>query len=69
MSVEKGYVESKDRFNRFMEIQYNKDEDILNYEKDMEFINATYGLNIYRGKHPEIMEKHPWKDIKDCREL
>ena len=69
ISVEKGNLESENRYKRFESIKFHNDEDILKYAEDLEFINAMNGLNLYYGPHPEIIRDHPWRKIKDCREL
>ncbi len=46
ISIEKGYLDSKDRYEKFMAIKFDKDEDIFNYEEDLKFINFMEGLNM-----------------------
>lgn len=69
ISVEKGNMESAKRYEQFMRVKWDQDEDIFKYKEIIESINAMSGLNVYYGKHPEIMENHKWRYKKDCREL
>ena len=71
MSIEKGTRASKGQFERFMDISWDKDEDILNGNAFTEIkkISPEGDLNIYTGEHPEAVADHPWRHINDVREM
>jgi|26BtaG_2_1085354.scaffolds.fasta_scaffold08577_2 hypothetical protein len=67
MSVEKGTSSSVGRFAAWMDVDLNAE--FAQLEKDLSRIRDGGGLNIYKGKHPEILDGHPWIDIEDVRQL
>lgn len=69
MSVEKGTKASVKRYEQFMSVRWDKDEDIFKSRAVVESIRPGEGLNIYNGKHPEAVSGHPWRYIKDVREV
>lgn len=69
MSVEKGTVASTTAYDRFMSVMWDKDEDIFKSRLVIESIRPGEGLNIYNGEHPEAVSNHPWRYIKDVREV
>lgn len=69
MSVEKGAKVSKPRYEQFMSVVWDKDEDIFKSKAIVESIRPGKGLHIYKGPHPEAVAEHPWRHIKDVREM
>jgi len=73
MSIEKGTATSTKRFEKWMDIEWKDDEDFLKYSnKDtVAFILGTNprDVHVYNGKHPEILDSHPWRHIDDVRKL
>jgi len=68
MSAEKGTRESAKRYEQFMSVVWDKDEDIFKSRSIVESIRPGEGLNIYNGEHPEAVSNHSWHYIKDIRE-
>ena len=68
-SFEKGYSNVFERFEKFLSVKWENDEDIYNYKDVIEDFVVDHGFNIYNGTHPEIMEDHVWRHIKDCRKM
>jgi len=71
MSIEKGTSASIGRFKKWMEIKWENDEEFLKNKKDVAY---TLGVNpddvhVYYGKHPEILDDHPWRYIEDIRRI
>lgn len=70
MSVEKGTKSSREGYEWWMDIKWDKDEDIL---KSKAFIDEKMrfngGLHIYNGEHPKAVANHPWRYINDVREM
>ena len=69
MSIEKGTKTSIGIYEKFMSVVWDKDEDIFKSETIVESIRPGEGLNIYTGPHPSILDNHPWRHIKDIREV
>jgi hypothetical protein len=69
MSVEKGTEASVEYFEKWMSISWNEDEDIFKSANIIEEIRAFTGLNIYDDEHPEFLADHPWRNIRDVREI
>ena len=71
MSVEKGTGDSVSRFEKWMGVKWENDGDFLRYKDTMAFIFSVSpdDVNIYDGKHPEVLDSHPWRYIKDVREV
>jgi len=69
MSVEKGTKESVGRYEQWMSVRWDKDEDIFKSRAIVESIRPGEGLNIYNGMHPEAVANHPWRQIDDVRKL
>ena len=69
MSVEKGTEASRPRFEKWMSVSWNKDEDIFKSEETLDQIKSGDGLNIYNGPYPEWLDNHPWRHINDIRKL
>lgn len=67
MSVEKGTSSSVGRFQAWMDVEL--DMDFLLLERELDRIRSGWGLNVYRGKHPEVLDGHPWKDVEDVRRM
>ena len=68
MSIEKGTKSSRGRFKRWMDIDLNKTNS-AQLEKELNKIRSGGGLNIYTGKHPEVLDNHPWVNVDDIRRL
>jgi len=68
MSAEKGTKASVERYERWMSVKWDKDEDIFKHKAIIEQIRPGNGLHIYNGEHPEAVADHPWRHIKDVRE-
>ena len=68
LSVEKGTEASRDRFEKWMAISWQKDEDIYKSADKLANILPGGKLNIYSGKHPEALNDHLWRRINDVRE-
>lgn len=69
MSIEKGTKASEGRYERWMGVKWDKDEDIFKSKSIVEEIRPGEGLHIYKGEHPEAVADHPWRHIKDVREM
>ncbi len=67
MSIEKWTEASKGRFKRWMNVDLSADFSQLKIELDR--IRSGGGLNLYTGKYPEVLDGHPWKEIKDVRRV
>lgn len=66
-SYEKGYKNSFERYNKFMSVKWEEDEDIFKSQDIIEDLTNYWGFNIYNGPHPKIMDGHPWRYVKDTR--
>lgn len=69
MSVEKGNAKAKTGYERFMSVTWDEDEDIFKSKATVESLRGGRGLNIYNREHPEAISDHPWRYIKDVREV
>jgi len=71
MSIEKGTGSSKSRYTNWMGIEWKSDEDFLRNKDTVAFIlgSASDDVNIYDGKHPKILDAHPWRHIDDVRKM
>lgn len=70
MSVEKGTPTSAGLFEKWMSVSWNKDKPIFESTNIIEGIRQYRGgLNVYGGKHPESLADHPWRNIRDVREI
>lgn len=69
MSIEKGTKASVGRYERWMDVRWDEDEDIFKSRSIIEEMRPGDGLHIYNGKHPEAVDDHPWRHIKDVREM
>lgn len=71
MSIEKGTGSSVSRFEKWMEIEWKSDEDFLQHKDTTAFILGSKpdDVNVYRGKHPEILDSHLWRYIEDVRKI
>jgi len=71
MSIEKGTPSSLTRFEKWMGIEWENDEDFLRQKDTVAFILGTNAsdVHIYNGKHPEILDSHPWRYIEDVRRI
>jgi len=71
MSVEKGTESSRTRFKKWMNIKWKNDDDFLKYRDTIAFIlgGDPSNVNIYNGKHPEVLDSHPWRYIEDIRKI
>ena len=67
MSVEKGTILSKDRFEIWLSIKWKKDEDIFKNKMKIEAMQDQGRLNIYTGRLPEVLRNHLWRGINDVR--
>ena len=67
MSVEKGTKGSIGRFQAWIDVDLNSGFPQL--EKELDRIRPGVGLNLYKGKHPEVLDGHPWAEIEDVRRL
>lgn len=68
ISVNKGVISNKNTFEIWKRIKWNEDEDILKQENDFRKVIGGVGkFEIYNGKHPEILEDHPWRHTNDVR--
>jgi len=68
MSVEKDTEASIGRYEQWMNVKWEKDEDIFKNRAILESIRPGEGFNIYKGEHPEFLADHPWRYINDVRE-
>lgn len=76
LSVERGTRRSlvaiaATRFKRWMDIEWNNDNDIIRQEDLLrEFVSRRdEKVEFYDGKHPEVLDNHPWRYIKDVRTI
>jgi|GEM_PF-6380406 len=71
MSIEKGTSTSIGRFKKWMEIEWRNDEDFLKQKDAVAFTLGTnpHDVYVYNGKHPEILDSHPWRYIEDVRKI
>lgn len=69
MSIEKGTKSSKGRFEKWMDIQWDRADNFTQLEKDLERIRPGGGLNVYEDDHPKVLDSHPWLDIVDVRKV
>ncbi len=69
MSVEKGTKISKTRFEKWMGISWDNDEDIHKSKEMIHKILDGGEFNVYNGVHPEALDNHPWRYIDDVREV
>lgn len=70
MSVEKGTKASVGRYEKWLSVSWNKDEDIFNSLGILRPLRPVEEpLSIYNGKHPMALDSHPWRHIKDVREV
>lgn len=71
MSREKGCIKSEDRFDKWMAVQWKKDEDLKKPEnkKLLRAVRATDKFNIYEGNHPPVVDDHPLRHIEDSRRI
>jgi len=69
MSVEKGTSISKDRFEKWMGVSWDKDEDIHKSKETICGFIVGGRFNIYNGIHPEALDNHPWRHIDDVRKM
>jgi len=60
-----------DWFEKWMSVNWINDEDIFKYRDILASIlnSESEDINIYRGKHPEILDDHPWRNIDDVRKI
>ena len=56
-------------FKKWMAMKWEKDEDIFRHKNTIENIMLQQGFNIYKGEHPEALNEHPWRHIKDTRKI
>jgi len=66
---DRGTGASVGRYEKWMGVEWDKDEDIFKSEAIIESIRPGDGLHIYKGRHPEAVADHPWRHIKDVREV
>jgi hypothetical protein len=68
-SANKGAISNSNLYlNTWNKISWKKDEDVLKQESNFRQIVGNKGkINVYSGKHPEIMDEHPWRYINDIR--
>lgn len=69
MSIEKGTKASIGRYEQWMSVKWDKDEDIFKNRATIENIKPGQVLNVYNGEHPKAVADHPWRYIKDVREI
>jgi len=69
MSMEKGTKASIGRFEKWMSVSWNEDEDIFNTHGILEGIRPRGILNVYNGKHPKVLDVHPWRNLEDVRRI
>lgn len=69
MSVEKGANISKTRFEKWMGVSWDNDEDIYKSKEVMHKLLDGGEFNVYNGAHPEILDNHPWRYIDDVRKV
>lgn len=69
MSIEKGTASSRTRYEKWMGIEWKDDEDFLKHRDTIAFIlgGNPDDVHVYSGKHPEILDDHPWRHIEDVR--
>lgn len=69
MSIEKGNEASIGSRERWMSVSWDVDKDIFNSRKVLQTIRMEETLNIYNGKHPKVLDNHPWRYIDDVRKV
>ena len=69
MSVEKGSKASVGRFDKWMGISWERDEDIFKSANAIKELISGDAVNIYEGEHPEALASHPWRHIDDVRRV
>lgn len=73
LSVNKGCIKNKHNYKIWEKIKWDKDEDILTQKDDFNIVLGTGErdgiLSIYNGKHPEVLDNHPWRYINDVRDI
>lgn len=69
MSVEKGTESSALLFDKWMNIEWGKEADIFQQQKELYEIRPEGELNIYTREHPSVLDDHPWRNINDVREM
>lgn len=69
MSVEKGSKASLSRYDKWMGISWEQDNDIFKNEDVIKDLVAGDTMNIYKGEHPEVLAGHPWRNINDIRKV
>jgi len=69
MSIEKGTKASVGRYEKWMNVKWDKEEDIFKSKSIIEQVRPGDGLHIYKGEHPGAVDDHPWRHIKDVREV
>lgn len=67
LSLEKGTEASRYRFEKWMAVSWRKDEDIYEGRDVLAGMLVGGELNVYNGKHPEVLNDHPWRYIDDVR--
>lgn len=65
------YTLSAGWFEKWMSVKWINDEDIFKYKDTLAFILSTdpERINIYKGRHPEVLDDHPWRNINDVRKI
>jgi len=70
ISIEKGHKKHKKTKRLWDGFKYKKDKDIFKQEKNFRRIIGGKGvLNVHVGKHPEVLEDHPFRFIDDVRKI
>ena len=75
LSVERGTRSSRDRFERWVDFKWDVDDDIIKNEEFMMYVvgirksKEKSKVNVYDGKHPEVLGDHPWRYIEDVRTI
>jgi len=65
------YTLAEGWFDNWMCVEWKKDEDVFKSKDNIAFtLNSQPGrVNIYEGKHPEVLDDHPWRHIDDVRRV
>lgn len=69
LSIEKGTEASRGRLEKWMSVSWRKDEDIHKSKDTLVSILSGRELNVYSGRHPEVLDSHPWRYINDVRQI
>jgi len=67
MSVEKRTKKSIGRYEKWLSVKWDKDENVFINRAIDKNVKPEEELKIYDGEHPEMLANHPWRHIEDVR--